>query len=523
MTTSPEFHAPVEDILFSLEHVARASRIPDWDGELAREVISHFAAFAEERIAPLNAPGDVEGCRLEDGRVRMPTGFGDVFRELAEQGWQGLAAPEEFGGQNLNVAINGAICEIFAGANHSLQMVAGLVPGAISTLLRFGSEDQQRRFIPPLIEGRWLATMALTEAGAGSDLSVIRTRAPREGDRWRIEGEKIFISGGDQDMSEGILHLVLARTGSMEDGSRGLSLFACPSHLADGSRNRISVLRIEEKLGLHASPTCQLAFDGAEAELVGEEGMGLKAMFALMNHARLDVALQGVAHAARGADLAQRYAAERRQGRDASGQPVTIDRHADVVRMIEEADAWAVGGRALVHLAMVEGSQPGGETFLSFMTPVCKWLCTEGGIRAADLAIQVMGGYGYLREYGAEQNWRDVRICAIYEGTNGIHALTNATRSLKSEGGAGAAAFAAFLRASGPELDDVARTWEEEARRVAASPAPAEEAHGFMRLTAMAAWRAAWARLEKAAREQGHERYLKLARRAVSMSGVGWE
>lgn len=216
-----------------------------------------------------------------------------------------------------------------------------------------------------------------------------------------------------------------------------------------GEANAISVTRIEEKLGLHASPTCQLAFDGAVAELVGEPGGGLGAMFSMMNHARLDVALQGVAHAARAADIARAYAAERRQGRGPDGQPVTIDHHADVARMIDACDALAVGARVLAHITLVAqalGDQP---DFVDFMTPLVKYLGTDAGIRAADLAIQVLGGYGYLREYRAEQNWRDARVCAIYEGTNGIHARTLATRGLTLNGGVGAAAFAAFVAQSG--------------------------------------------------------------------------
>jgi 3-(methylthio)propanoyl-CoA dehydrogenase len=491
------FHAPVDDILFSLRHVAQAGRLPGWDDELTAEIIGHFAVFAEERIAPLDAAGDAEGCRLEAGRVRMPGGFPELYRDLAKQGWQGLSVPEAYGGQGLSAAILAGVSEIFTGANHSLQMVTSLVPGAVRVLLRFGSEDQKAALIPPMAEGRWLSTMALTEPGAGSDLGAIRTRATREGDIWRINGEKIFISGGDQDMSEGILHLVLARTGP-EPGVRGLSLLACRSERADGRRNAISVTRIEEKLGLHASPTCQLAFDGAEAELIGAEGGGLRAMFAMMNHARLDVALQGVAHAARAADLAKGYAAERRQGRDASGQGATIDRHADVARMIGECDALALGGRALCHLVLVAeelGTEP---DFVEFMTPVVKYFCTEAGIRAADLAIQVMGGYGYLREYGAEQNWRDARICAIYEGANGIHARTTATRSLSLNGGAGARAFAAFLGESG--LGRQAADWQAEAERVRESADPAAEAHRFMELTSHLACRAAWARIARAAR-----------------------
>jgi alkylation response protein AidB-like acyl-CoA dehydrogenase len=496
MTT---FHAPVEDILFSLTHVAGADTLPDWDEALAREIVTHFATFAEERIAPLDAPGDRQGCRLENGRVRMPDGFVALYRELAEQGWQGLAAPEAFGGQALNGAVRAAVSEVFTGANHSLQMVTSLVPGAISTLMRFGTEEQKSAYIPPLAEGRWLSTMALTEPGAGSDLSAIRTRAVREGDGWRIEGEKIFISGGDQDMSEGILHLVLARTGAAEEGLRGLSLFACLSELPDGTRSRIAVTRIEEKLGLHASPTCQLAFDGARGELVGDEGGGLNAMFTMMNHARLDVALQGVAHAARAADLARRYAAERRQGRGPDGQPVTIDRHADVARMIDQCDAVAIGGRALCHITLVGLERGDAADFVEFMTPVCKYFCTEAGIRAADLAIQAMGGYGYLPEYGAEQNWRDARICSIYEGTNGIHARTTATRSLALNGGAAARAFADFVAASGDGMAEEAAAWSDAARRQAASDNPTVGSHAFMELTCDLAYRAAWARVAAAA------------------------
>lgn len=513
------FRAPVEDILFSLVEVARADRLPGWDGEVAREVIGHFAAFAEGRIAPLDEPGDREGCRLENGRVRMPAGFGAVFRELAEQGWQGLSVPEAYGGQGLDEGVMAGVSEIFTGANHSLQMVASLAPGAVATLMRFGTEAQKAAFIPPLAEGRWLSTMALTEPGAGSDLSAIRARATRDGEGWRIEGEKIFISGGDQDMTEAILHLVLARTGPAESGTRGLSLFACPSVLAEGARNAVGVTRIEEKMGLHASPTCQLAFDGARAELVGEEGGGLKAMFAMMNHARLDVALQGVAHAARAADLAKAYAAERKQGRDAAGAVVTIDRHADVARMIDECDALAVGGRALCHLTLVAQETGAEPAFVELMTSVCKYFCTEAGSRAADLAIQVMGGYGYLREYRAEQNWRDARICAIYEGANGIHARSVATRGLTQRGGAGAEAFAAFAAegcAEGGDLRRAAEAWRAEARRVAAAPDPAAEAEAFMRATCDLAYRAAWGRiLAVADRSPDADRLTRLGRQAT--------
>lgn len=476
------FRAPTDDILASLR---RAGRGEDWDADVAAEVIGHFAAFAEGVLAPLDAPGDAQGCRLDGGRVRMPDGFPAAYAELAEGGWQGLRIPERFGGMGLDPLTGAGVSEIFSGANHSLQMVTSLVPGAAEVLLQFGTPAQQARHIPAMASGEMLATMALTEPGAGSDLAAIRTRAVREGEGWRISGEKIFISGGDQDLSSRILHLVLARSGDPDSGTRGLSLFLCSPE--DGG---VSVTRIEDKLGLHASPTCQLVFDDARAEMVGTEGGGLRAMFAMMNHARLDVALQGVAHAARAADLARRYAAERQQGRGADGRPVTIDHHADVARMIGECEQLARAGRHLCHLSLA-AMQRDQRDFVEFMTPVCKYACTEGGIRAADLAIQVMGGYGYLREYGAEQNWRDARICAIYEGTNGIHARTTTTRSLSLNGGGGARAFAAFLAESGVNPSG----WEAEAARIAAMPDPAAEADAFMQLTARLALDAADRRL----------------------------
>ena len=475
------FEAPLDDILFSLR--AAGGR----EDALSTEVITHFARFATDKIAPLDAIGDAQGCRLEDGKVLMPDGFDMVYRQLAEDGWQGLTLPEEHGGQGMDALTLAGVSEIFSGANHALQMVTALVSGAGSVLMRFGTPEQQARLIPLLADGRYLSTMALTEAGAGSDLSTIRCSARRDGDIWRITGEKIFISGGGQNLSEGILHLVLARSSGAK-GIKGLSLFACLSHRPDGSLNSVSVNRIEEKMGLHASPTCHMIFDEAEAELIGAEGQGLQAMFAMMNHARIDVALQGVAHAARATDLARRYAAGRVQGRGADGAPVTIDMHADVARMIDSCDRLALGGRALCHLLLAADAR-GEHDLVDFLTPVAKVFCSEAGITAADLAIQVMGGYGYLREYGAERNWRDARICAIYEGANGIHARGLATRAISVNDGAGAKAFAAFLEKHG--LGEEAKHWSSEAERLRQLADPQQEAHDFMRLTGALAHQAA--------------------------------
>lgn len=506
-----EFAAPVEDILFSLRHVADAHRVDGWDDSLANDILGHFGQFAEGVLAPLNAVGDAQGARLIDGRVRMPDGFRDAYAQLAEGGWQGLRAPEGFGGMEVSALVAAGVSEIFSGANHALQMVCGLVPGAIETLLHFGTAGQQQLWIPRLASGEVLSTMCLTEAGAGSDLSGIRCRAVRDGADWRLEGEKIFISGGDQDMSAGILHLVLARSGSVEDGLKGLSLFLCSG--GDG----VTVTRIEEKLGLHASPTCQLAFHGARAECIGAEGDGLRAMFTVMNHARLDVALQGVAHAARASQIATAYAQERVQGRRKDGSPARLTDHSDVQRMLAEQDALAIGARAMCHVAFVElesGSRP---DLVAFLTPLCKVFGSEAGIRAADLGIQILGGYGYLNEYQMGQVWRDARITSIYEGANGIHERSLATRGLK---GPGADQFADLIRDLAGTSDGVIdrlTAWEQWRDRMRHSDEPEGQAHDFAQATAQLFFRACWAKCARVSdRHPASDRILALADRVLS-------
>ncbi|WP_093362476.1 acyl-CoA dehydrogenase family protein [Tropicimonas isoalkanivorans] len=507
------FVAPLDDILFTMTHVAGATALEHFDADLTGEIAGHFAAFAEAEIAPLDEPGDQQGCRLENGRVRMPDGFAALYASYADQGWPGLTVPEAYGGQGLDGTMLAITSEIFTGANHALQMVTGLVPGAVRTLLHFGTDEQKARHIPPLASGETLATMCLTEAGAGSDLSRVRCKAERAGDGWAITGEKIFISGGDQDMSDRILHLVLARTSA--DGIKGLSLFVCPCTRADGTRNAVTVTRIEEKMGLHASPTCQLAFDEAEAELIGAEGQGLKAMFTMMNHARIDVALQGAAHAARAHDVARAYAAERVQGRGPDGAPVTLDAHADIRRMLDEIDALALGARAIAYLASValeSGANPG---LVEFLTPVAKYHGTEAGIRAADLGMQVLGGYGYLREYRLEQTYRDARITAIYEGANGIHARALATRLLSSPAAEAFDAFVATEAATHPEIAECYVLWTRARATVAGAEDPTPLADDFMRLTAETLLRCLWVRMEAAATcHPEPDRIRRVARRA---------
>lgn len=486
------FKAPVDDILFSLNKVADAACLPEWDAEMAGEIISHFASFAEGEIAPLDESGNAQGARLENGRVIMPDGFGAAYNALAEGGWQGLTAPEAFGGMEQNHLIAAAVSEIFSGANHSMQMVCNLVPGAVSTLLKFGTEAQQQEWIPRLAAGEALSTMCLTEPGAGSDLSRIRTKAVPDGDNWRISGEKIFISGGDQDLSDDILHLVLARTS--DDGIKGLSLFLTGRSMAGGT---IKITRIEEKLGLHASPTCQMAFDDAPAELVGELGGGLAAMFTVMNHARIDVSLQGVAHASRAYDVSATYASERAQGRKQDGSAAVLSDHADVKRMLDRQRALSVGARGMTYISLVELEKGEDPALVDFLTPICKLFCTQAGIEAADLGIQVLGGYGYLTEYRVSQTWRDARITAIYEGANGIHAQALATRGLRVQGGAGADSFADMIgRLTGnAEVSGLLESWKAARVTVSGSSDPLELAHDFAQLTCELFFRAVWCRI----------------------------
>ncbi len=490
------FAAPVDDILFTVEQIGGASRLAGFDAELAREITAHFAAFAEGVIAPIDAPGDREGARLEGGRVRLPAGFKTAYAAFVEQGWTGLTAPEAYGGQGLGAVLGAIVSEIETGACQAFNMLVNLTPGHIRTLMAFGTDDQKARFIPPLASGRWLGTMCLTEPGAGSDLSRVCTRAEPDGGVWKLSGEKIFISGGDQDISEGIFHLVLARTGAPEDGVKGLSLFACPSALEDGTPNAVRVTRIEEKMGLHAQPTCQLVFDGARAELVGAPGAGLTAMFTLMNHARIDVALQGVGQAARAHDIARTYAAERIQGRGRS-----IDRHGDVARMLAEIDAAALGARAMAHIALVTMEAGDDPWLLEFLTPVVKAHCAQAGMRAAETAMQVLGGYGYLEEYRLSQIYRDIRVAAIYEGTNGIHAMGLAGRLLRLENGAAFDAFARFAAAHQPSpgLARAFAAWKAARAHLETGVDPGPIATPFLRLTARTFEQAVWTRIAAAA------------------------
>ncbi|NIB43376.1 acyl-CoA dehydrogenase [Pseudomaricurvus alkylphenolicus] len=521
------FQAPLDDMFFCLKAVADVDQLPDWDQDLAVEVACAYARFAEQELAPLNSVGDREGCRLEDGQVIMPAGFRTAYLRYCQDGWQGMSLPEAFGGMELCSVIQALCFEVFSGANHSLEMLLALTPGAARLLLKYGTTKQQRAWIAPLASGEILATMCLTEPGAGSDLSRIRCKAVQAEAGWLLEGEKIFISGGGQDLSEGILHLVLARTG--DDGLRGLSLFGCQSWLTDGSPNRISVERLEEKMGLHASPTCQLHFDGAQAELIGEVGQGLQAMFSMMNHARIDVALQGVAHAARAHDIASSYAAERQQGRDDCGSLIRIDQHADVQLMLDEMAALTMGARAMAYKVLVlteSGAQP---SLVNFLTPVVKVFGSEAGIRAAFLGQQVLGGYGYLTEYQLDQIYRDVRITAIYEGTNGIQAKTLIGRELGREG---ATQFEELIAQLAEETKDNAvatslEQWRQAKALLLSKESPLVVATDMMEMTSKLLYMALWSKLlQQVEHSPNPERYSRagqsvLRRELIAVESIG--
>jgi alkylation response protein AidB-like acyl-CoA dehydrogenase len=395
-------------------------------------VLEEAARFAEERIAPGRMEADRAGCVLENGRVRTPPHYAGLLAAWREAGWQGVAAPAAHGGQGLPHAMWAAVLELASSADMAFTLMPLLTAGAVELLAHHATPDQAARFLPPLVSAAWNGTMCLTEPQAGSDLSAVRTRAVPDGDGYRISGQKIFITWGENDIAENTLHLVLARLPDAPAGSRGISLFACPKILPHGRRNGVRCGGIEHKPGIHASPTCTMIFEEAEAELVGEMHRGLPAMFAMMNAARLAVGVEGVGQCARATMLAAAYAAERVQG----GQPVAA--YPDVARMLGEMRAVTQAARLLaldcaVSLDRVRAGEAGAETRLALLTPIVKAWCTDRAVEVSSLGIQVHGGAGYVEESGAAQIWRDARITPIYEGTNGIQALDLVGRKLPRE------------------------------------------------------------------------------------------
>jgi hypothetical protein len=430
------------------KHYSQLANGKDADAETVDTILQECAKLCEEVLAPLNLSGDDEGCRLENGVVRTPKGFKDAYAQFVAGGWQGLSHPTEYGGQGLPMSMGVFKSEMMGAANWSFNMYPGLSLGAMNTIMQHASTEQKNLFMPPMTEGRWSGTMCLTEPQCGTDLGQVRSKAEPQADgSYKITGTKIFISAGEHDLTENIIHIVLARLPDAPSGTRGISLFIVPKVIpnADGSlgaRNGVVCSSIEHKMGIKASATCVINLEEATGYMIATPNKGLEAMFTFMNTARIGTAIQGVCHAELSFQGALAYAKERRSMRALSGKKEpdkvadAIIHHADVRRMLMTQKAIAEGGRAMIYFAaqyadhMTNGIFEGDEKKyklwddkLGFFTPILKGFLTELGLEAANLGVQVFGGHGYIKEHGMEQIVRDARIATLYEGTTGIQAL----------------------------------------------------------------------------------------------------
>ena len=466
----PTYKAPVDDALFLLNdvfHLERYGNLPGFaeaSPDTVEAILREAAKFTEEVLTPLNRIGDKQGCtRHPDGSVTTPEGFKDAYRQLVEGGWIGISAPEEFGGQGLPGTMTVLVNEFLCSANMAFAMYPGLTQGAIAALITHASQELKEKYLPKMVEGSWTGTMNLTEPHCGTDLGLLRTKAVKQPDgSFKITGTKIFISAGEHDMVENIVHLVLARIEGAPSGTRGISLFVVPKMLVNddgslGARNGVSCGSIEEKMGIHANSTCVMNYDGAIGWLVGEENRGLNAMFVMMNEARLGVGVQGLALSEVAYQNAAIYAKERLQGRALSGtkfpdkpaDPIIV--HPDVRRALLTMRAFNEAGRALViwaalssdvaHRSGDEKQRQIADDQLGLLTPVIKGVLTDKGFANTVLAQQIFGGHGYIAEHGMEQFVRDARIAMIYEGANGIQALDLVGRKLAANGGRAVMAF----------------------------------------------------------------------------------
>ena len=451
----PQYKAPLRDMRFLLNevfdypaHYAKLSNGAEATPDMVDAILEGCAALCEEVLSPLNLSGDQEGCHFNDGEVTTPKGFKEAYRQYMEGGWQGLSHPKEYGGQGLPMSLNLLKAEMMGTANWSFTMYPGLSLGCMNTVMQYGNEEQRRVYLTPLVEGRWAGTMCLTEPQCGTDLGQIKTRAePQPDGTYKLFGTKIFISSGEHDLTENIIHIVLARLPDAPKGTKGISLFIVPKFIpnADGSlgaRNGVKAGSLEHKMGIRASATAVLNFDGATGYMIAKPNEGLEAMFTFMNTARIGTAVQGVAHAELSYQGALPYAKERRSMRALSGKKDAdhsadaLIWHADVRRMLLTQKAFAEGGRAMIYFAakyademvngILENDPKKYEHFddkLGFFTPILKGFLTEMGLEAANQGMQVFGGHGYIKEHGMEQIARDARISTLYEGTTGIQAL----------------------------------------------------------------------------------------------------
>jgi alkylation response protein AidB-like acyl-CoA dehydrogenase len=463
------YHAPLRDMRFVLHelhcsaaHLA-AIGATDVTSELIDNILEEAGKVATDILLPLNAPGDAEGCHYENGHVRTPKGFNDAYKLFCAAGWTGLGGSTEYDGQGLPEILGKMVEEIFCAANLSFSLTPNLTHGAILALAANGSDEQKRHYLPKMMAGTWAGTMNLTEPQCGTDLGLLRTKAvPQQDGSFKITGAKIFITAGDHDLTENIIHLVLARLPDAPAGVKGISLFLVPKFIPDennnpGARNGVFAAGIEHKMGIKASPTCQMNFDGATGWLIGEAHKGLAAMFVMMNAERLSIGIQGLGIAELAYQSAVFYAKDRLQGRAVAGakypekpaDPIIV--HPDVRRMLMTMRAQLEGARALSGWVAAALDREARATdffareeaghFIAFITPVVKALFTDMGFELASLAVQIYGGHGYIRDHGIEQILRDARIAMIYEGTNGIQAIDLAARKLPAKNGALLAAF----------------------------------------------------------------------------------
>lgn len=447
----PEYKAPLRDMkfvmqeLFDCDSKYQQMGYQDASSDMVDAIMTEAGKFVEEVIAPINQIGDEQGCTFNDGEVSTPDGFKEAYQHFVEAGWPTLAQSVEFGGQGLPHSLNNQVSEMIAAANHSFGMYPGLSHGAIATIEKHGSEELKSMFLPNLVEGNWTGTMCLTEAHCGTDLGLLRTKAELNSDgSYNLNGSKIFISAGEHDLSENIVHVVLARLPDAPAGTKGISLFIVPKFnvASDGSkaeRNGVTCGSIEHKMGIKASATCVINFDNAKGYLIGEVNRGLNCMFTFMNAARLGVALEGVAASEASFQGALAYAKDRLQMRSLTGpknptgpaDPIIV--HPDVRRMLLTQKSFAEGGRALVtdlallidltHTSNDPQQIASAEAKLALLTPIAKAFLTETGLESTNHGVQVLGGHGYIGEWGMEQLMRDTKICCLYEGTTGIQAL----------------------------------------------------------------------------------------------------
>ncbi len=474
----PIYTAPTKDLAFVLHDVLKVSKsdIPGYDElepDFTSAVLEEAGKLTSDVIAPLNVVGDHEGCRLENGKVYTPTGFKDAFEQVKAGGWTGLDMPEEFGGQNMPYVLGTAVGEMFSAANQAFTMYQGLTHGAAAAILAHGSDAQKQKWLPKMVSCEWTGTMNLTEPHCGTDLGLMRSKAePQDDGSYKISGQKIFISSGDHDLAENIVHLVLAKIPGGPEGIKGVSLFIVPKFLVDedgalGQRNGVSVGSIEEKMGIHGNSTCVLNYDEATGYLLGEENKGMRAMFTMMNEARIGVGMQGLSQAEVAYQNAVEYAKDRLQGRAVTGaenpdgpaDPLIV--HPDIRRSLMDQKSFVEGARAFILWGanLIDQAHRSGDKeadgLISLLTPVIKGFLTDEGYDMTVQAQQVYGGHGYIEEHGMSQFTRDARIAMIYEGANGVQALDLVGRKLAQDGGKHVMAFFEMVKNFCTENKDV--------------------------------------------------------------------